>query len=617
MFKKPLGHLKTSSALRSSDRRKLKQRVISTFGCSAEDGDVLVPEGIQSIKFTTHMDAPGVAYLDADDTPLWFSLGKAGDDLIPTVYTLWKRPELLPFVTTPSQVISILIGGADLMRPGVTSYIPGLQKGQLVAVRRLIGGAPPKVSPPLAVGHMALSSDELKEDHKGKAVLITHTWKDHLWEMGPKTEPPEDTPLTAPTADGQADADSDDEAEGQSPAEASQPPADSQADEESGIVDANGVSNEPAATPERKGPVYTPAEVSQLLHLALVQSIATSPPSSFPVPSNSFYASHVLPSRPAFPDLVLPPATSPSNLDSTALRQEVSLKASSHKSLAAFLKAAEKAGLLTVKATPKQKNDVMVTSVNAAHPEVANHRHFPTVREVEEREVRKEARKEELSAKEEARGSMLEATELWKPHMHTVPLFVDWGLSTSEQYTFPELKRIFNNWLEAHPEAINPHERAYISLKVPAASSLVAAAYPPNKKGTPPAPEFAKREDILHDLIKQMQPWYEVKHANGERVTRKKGTLKPVNVAHKIRQGRKAATIITGFEPFEMAVNPEEMAEDLRKMCASATSVAPGPNKHLEVLVQGKQAKAVVEYLVKKGIPKNWIQTEDQTKGKK
>ena len=146
------------------------------------------------------------------------------------------------------------------------------------------------------------------------------------------------------------------------------------------------------------------------------------------------------------------------------------------------------------------------------------------------------------------------------------------SFSTSEQYTFPELKRIFNNWLEAHPEAIKPHERAYISLKVPAASSLVAAAYPPNKKGTPPAPEFAKREDILRDLIKQMQPWYEVKHANGERVTRKKGTLKPVNVAHKIRQGRKAATIITGFEPFEMAVNPEEMAEDLRKMCASATS---------------------------------------------
>ena len=46
-------------------------------------------------------------------------------------------------------------------------------------------------------------------------------------------------------------------------------------------------------------------------------------------------------------------------------------------------------------------------------------------------------------------------------------------------------------------------------------------------------------------------------------------------------------------------------------------AVAPGPNKQLEVLVQGKQAKAVVEYLVKKGIPKNWIQTEDQTKGKK
>lgn len=37
---------------------------------------------------------------------------------------------------------------------------------------------------------MALTSDQIREAGKGKAVNIVHTWKDHLWEMGGKDDPP-------------------------------------------------------------------------------------------------------------------------------------------------------------------------------------------------------------------------------------------------------------------------------------------------------------------------------------------------------------------------------------------------------------------------------------------
>jgi translation initiation factor 2D len=37
----------------------------------------------------------------------------------------------------------------------------------------------------------------------------------------------------------------------------------------------------------------------------------------------------------------------------------------------------------------------------------------------------------------------------------------------------------------------------------------------------------------------------------------------------------------------------------------------------LEVLVQGKQSKAVNDYLMDKGIPKKWIDIEDTTEKKK
>lgn len=51
----------------------------------------------------------------------------------------------------------------------------------------------------------------------------------------------------------------------------------------------------------------------------------------------------------------------------------------------------------------------------------------------------------------------------------------------------------------------------------------------------------------------------------------RKGALKSIQVAVKIRQGRKASTLVSGFEPF-LVISGEDMAEDLRKICAGATS---------------------------------------------
>ena len=80
-----------------------------------------------------------IAYFSPDGDPLWFSIGKGGDDLIPTgtlhsfglilvpdfvlycdmkVYTLWKKYDLLPYISSPASVIPVLAGGADLMIPG-------------------------------------------------------------------------------------------------------------------------------------------------------------------------------------------------------------------------------------------------------------------------------------------------------------------------------------------------------------------------------------------------------------------------------------------------------------------------------------------------------------------
>jgi hypothetical protein len=53
----------------------------------------------------------------------------------------------------------------------------------------------------------------------------------------------------------------------------------------------------------------------------------------------------------------------------------------------------------------------------------------------------------------------------------------------------------------------------------------------------------------------------------------RKGSLKPISVIVKIRQGRKASTLVTNFEPYLLTA--DFLAEELRRICASATSGKP------------------------------------------
>ncbi|KAJ7353685.1 eukaryotic translation initiation factor SUI1 family protein [Mycena albidolilacea] len=601
MFKKPLSTLKTSAPLRSSDRRKLKQRAIASFGLSPEDGDVLVPEGILSVKFNTHLNEHGIAYLSPDGDPLWFTVGKGSEDLVPTVYTMWKRPNLLPFLSTPAAVIPVLVGGADLMIPGVVHHTPSLNEGQLVSISQYTHAEKPTLSSPLGVGRMALASDRLRDggQEKGKAVYVLHTWKDHLWDMGTKPDLPEAVLFALETE----------------PAPDTSSPLTTDNNE---VV--NSSPSEDPAAPEEIPPnvpeaarSYTSNEISALLHTSLLQALSTVlsevPASSFPISASVFYSTYILPYRPAFPSSVLP--TESESPDP----QDITIKNSAHKSMTAFLKSAEKASLLTLKAPPKhgQQTEIMVTAVNATHPSVAAHRPYPTTKDLETRATKKAQHEERLKEVEQESSHWVEIKELWKPHLRSVELFEAFGGSAKTLYELAEVRTMLNEYITSKT-LVNPREQAYINL-----DSLLSGAVAPKAKkakGTEPAPtaapiEFMKRDELVKSILEQMQAWHEVR-ARGKDAVVKKGALKPIQVVVKIRQGRKASTLISGFEPF-LVLSGDEMAEDLRKICAGATSVSlrGGGVPGLEVLVQGKQLKTVFDYLTNKGIPKRWIGSSD------
>ena len=147
----------------------------------------LLPEGTQSARFTTTAgpdlkQVSGTVYVGAhpgtEQRVLWFSVD---DQLIPTVYTLWKHPQLVPLLYTQDVVLPKLQGGADLMTPGLTRGPPfptQAKKGAVVAVASVQKPSVPKW---VGVCEIDVSSLQQVQGAKGHAVRGQHWEGDEIW----------------------------------------------------------------------------------------------------------------------------------------------------------------------------------------------------------------------------------------------------------------------------------------------------------------------------------------------------------------------------------------------------------------------------------------------------
>jgi translation initiation factor 2D len=280
------------------------------------------------------------------------------------------------------------------------------------------------VSPPLAVGRMSVSSSNLQgSGKKGKAVLVIHTWKDHLWEMGSKQEVPEDTNFHTSVVE-------------ENDFEALLRPADeTQSSEAQLTIPSTSETECSSATQLSEMTTFTPQKVTEILNKSLLQAITESisplPPLAFPMAASIFYLNHILPSRPAYPTLVVQPdglsrGATADPYEPPRVDTEITIKSSGHKSLTSFLKAAERSGLLNLKSPQKQQPDVLVTSVNSSHPSVLSHESFVTIKALELKAAKKAAREAKEREAQSGNGEIY-VQQLWKPYQVTVDLFEDMG----------------------------------------------------------------------------------------------------------------------------------------------------------------------------------------------
>ncbi|KAF7964973.1 hypothetical protein HWV62_1294, partial [Athelia sp. TMB] len=422
MFQQPL-KLKTSVHLQPYDRRLLKQRVLRAFPGIGEVE--LVPTELMLAKFRTHLNERGIAwlsewkvvYLGPNGDPLWFTVGQDSEEIIPTVYTLWKKPDLLPTLTTFSEEIPALTV-AHRKQVIEIPATPPLQPDQLVAIAQDYSArGAPKAGPPLVVGRMAVSGEELRVLVQGQgkykkkhAVAVVHTCRDSLWEIGTDASVPEPRDISNAEA----------ESEGED------------------IASLHG-----EATAEA-----TPEEVTSILRTALLQSISTSfltlPPGTFPIPAVVFYTTHILPFRPAHVSFITP----------------IDIKCSSHKSLTTFLKAAEKEGLLQLKERRMHKHmELLVVDVDPKHHDVAAHHVYITLKDVEGKRAAKEVKTEKKAKKVKE----MKIEEYQKASEKAVAFVEAAGGDASSLYTMPELEGLISGYI-ASQSLTNEHNQAFVDV---------------------------------------------------------------------------------------------------------------------------------------------------------
>ncbi|KAJ1835071.1 hypothetical protein LPJ63_001429 [Coemansia sp. RSA 2711] len=561
MFKKPY-QTKAQSALRVSACRHLVQETKDTYPQTADQTPGPMPGKLQSAKFVSHVGDKGEIIYSESNEPLWFRAevpGATSSLLVPTVYTLWQFPALLPVLWTWAPVVEKLIGGADLMVPGLVvpeHGLPDLKRGQLVAI------CCPGSLAAQAVGVLTVDTREIQRvaGAKGKAVLVAHTYRDHLWEAGSKAELPE-IPLGAGSAEAAV------------PAE----PAD-----ETPALEALRLEEDSSGPQSQPAPAVTAAEMDALLLTTLKQVMAT-----------------VLDQRHATPLLPLGASTLYSTYmlaNAPARGAELDIKKSSYKKLAKFLKAAEKQGLLGLKDI---RGEPHVKSLNWQHAELSGYQPYAV------KLAAPAAKPASVPQSGPAPAARISVTELLKPPQALRPLFdLVCGEPATGYFTRQQARGVLESYIKQQA-LVDPQAPRNVRLDHHLCDGLLTKA------------EYSKLSvyprDQLQARLQEKMTLYTRLDIPGRAPTTRIGRPPTVDVVCEKKMGNKVVTRALGLEAY--GVDPAAVAKELRVACASSTSVDPVPGKKtVAVLVQGHQVKALARLLEKQhGLPADLIKVTDKS----
>lgn len=654
MFKKK-PEIKNLSPLRSSDRRKLADQIIRDYQITVPEAqpppadeagaaatppaaaaaaattlsalrNSLLPEATSSARFTTTAGpslavVTGTLYVGAhagqEERILWFTAGgRDGGRLLPTVYTLWQNPGLVPLLHTPDFVVDEkLAHGSDLM-------VPGLVKPRGAAWdRRAVRGAPCAVAGlrratvPTWLGACEVDVARLGDDLRGQrgvALKGLHWVGDEAWSWRPLgaggRDPPdalEGWPGLADAVGGLALDDADAKADGE----------DGEEDEED---DGGGaaVGHTPPPPPEKEA-LYdvvdvedrepTTKEVDDAFHQAFLFALHQAK-SSQPGPHHGF-------------DFPLQASFLMSSMIQPHLRVQsphYHIKKTSWKNAKKFIKHLDKARLL--KSKDRSGGETVILDFDFDDAQVAGFRPYelPKAKAAGDAGHGKAgAGAAEAGGADPSVGQKISIQLLYRASPKLVPTLLP---SKTDFYTGAQVGAAVRAYIAARPE-LGGEGAASVKLDAFLAGTVLGSHPTPADTQALAAGRIARGalQRRVVDDVHLCAPFHQIVRGDAPPGKPKAGPPPAVSVVVERRGGNKVVTRIANLEPFFIA--PPLLAPELQRKCAGAASAGQltgGRPGLLEVVVQGDQRKVVVaDVLARRGIDSRWVDVVDKTKAKK
>ncbi|MCJ1462270.1 hypothetical protein MMC07_000870 [Pseudocyphellaria aurata] len=647
MFKKK-PTIKPLSPIRSSDRRKIADQIIANFeiekpeaqAVEADEHDSastnstlgelrnsLLPEGSLSARFTTTVgpnltQVSGFIYVGAhpgeEQRVLWI---KIDERLVPTVYTLWRHPQLVPLLHTQDFVLQKLRTGADLMTPGLARGPPFPQKARKNAIVAIASIENPSV--PRVVGECTIdiASLERVQGTKGHAVRGYHWDGDEIWAWAqggkPGANPPEEIQgwdmygETEKLSKGVDDILMDDKQDDGGVLLETRAHEKPKEDIHNRYVDGEDASlHDEVAREENE---MTTKEIDEAFWNAFLYGVHQQRSNhkgdlhyglNFPIPQSLIISNLVLPYLPAW---------------TSAQAASLHIKKTSWKNAKKFIKALDKQKI--VRSKDRDGGETVVLDIDFADPSIETFVPYklPKKTGTETSAVGGGAPIATASSSgDDSIGQRLSKLILFRPKEQLSQVIEASNASVRQLYLSTELRSIITSYIESE-DLISTTKKNLVKLNPVLANAVFDGQSSIDDEVV--AKGVVPRDALMDRILESCLPFWAIlrNEETREMVKAKAGHAPKIQLTFETRSGNKTVTKISGVELFH--INPQPLADELQKACASSTSVnhlagSSPKNPVQEIMVQGPQKDAVFKALEKRGVHKQWIEVLNKTKGR-
>ena len=301
-----------------------------------------------------------------------------------------------------------------------------------------------------------------------------------------------------------------------------------------------------------------------------------------------------------------------------AQANSLQMKKTSWKNVRKFVKALDKRQLL--KSKDRDGGETVVLDIDFNDATFTNFVPYPLPKkDAANDSQRTENGKTNSTVSDESIGQHLSVLQLLRPRERLSPIFEAADANPKTLYLASEVNSIIATYIDSEGLASASNKR-FVNFNPFLANTIFdgksALDHEIVSKGSLPRDALAER------IRQECHQFYAIlrNEDTRESAKAKAGQFPKVQLTYETRSGNKTVTKISGLEIFQ--VNPQLLADELQKACASSTSVSQlvgssPKNPIMEVVVHGPQKDLVLRALEKRGIKPAWVEHVNKVKGGK